>query len=102
MLCLHLYSGWNSARTYNASAILILSMHKWANPSICPLLWFLFVGMLIWPEWLAEQNNCVYFCLKQHIKCYAEVKNPLLDALHCRVLSVGDIQSMMYIKLYWV
>ncbi len=43
--------------------ILILSMHKQEKVSICPLLWFLFVRMLIWPEWLGELNNYVYFCL---------------------------------------
>lgn len=30
--------------------------------------------MLIWPEWLGEQNDYICFCLKQHIKLHVKVK----------------------------
>lgn len=62
MLCLHLFCGCENIQCISSPN----PRHTYV--SVCPLLWFLLVGMLIWPQWLGKQNNYGYFCLMQHIK----------------------------------
>lgn len=76
------------------SAVLILGfMQEQQDVCVRPLPWLLFVRMLIWPEWLAEQNNYGYFCLMQHIKSdVVVVVKPALT--HCLCFNVKHLVTV--------